>query len=167
MPKPKALSHWDTRFIRRFMTFFGPISSLYDFLTFGVMIFVFHAGAVLFHTAWFVESLLTQTLVIFVIRTRRVPFTRSRPSLPLAVTTLVCVAAGVAIPFTPLGRVLGFTPLPWAFLAILVAMIVTYLALAQAGVAWFFRPMAEGRSLARRLPHHLPRAHRRAERWTS
>ena len=72
-------SYWDTRFIRRFMFFFGPISSLYDFLTFGVMLRVFHAGETLFQTAWFVESLVTQSLVIFVIRTRRVPFFRSRP----------------------------------------------------------------------------------------
>ena len=84
--------HWDIGFIRRFMIFFGPISSLYDFLTFGVMLWVFHAHAPLFRSGWFVESLATQSLVVFVIRTRRVPFFRSRPSRPLLVTTIAVVA---------------------------------------------------------------------------
>ena len=88
-------AHWDIRFIRRFMTFFGPISSLYDFATFGVMLWVFHARPSLFQTGWFVESLATQTLVIFVIRTRRVPFFRSRPSRALLIASLAVVAAGV------------------------------------------------------------------------
>ena len=70
-------------FIRRFMLFFGPISSVFDFITFGVMLWVFHVGPALFRSGWFVESLATQTLVIFAIRTRRIPFFRSRPSLPL------------------------------------------------------------------------------------
>jgi hypothetical protein len=89
---------WDIRMIRRFMSFFGPISSVYDFLTFAVMLRVFHAGPVLFRSGWFVESLTTQTLVIFVIRTRRVPFYKSRPSRPLLATTLACAAFGVALP---------------------------------------------------------------------
>jgi len=159
-------AQWDTRFIRRFMLFFGPISSIYDFLTFGVMIFVFHAGPMLFHTAWFVESLSTQTLVIFVIRTRRVPFTRSRPSTPLAATTIGCVLVGVALPFSPLAHVLGFRTLPWAFLLILLGMIATYLMLAELGVAYFFRPVAEAPPLERRLSRRERRVNRRAERWT-
>jgi P-type Mg2+ transporter len=77
-----APTRWDLSFIRRFMIFFGPISSLFDFLTFGVMLWVFHAGPALFRSGWFVESLATQTLVIFAIRTRRIPFFRSRPSAP-------------------------------------------------------------------------------------
>jgi Mg2+-importing ATPase len=89
---------WDIRMIRRFMSFFGPISSIYDFLTFAVMLYVFDAGPVLFRSGWFVESLTTQTLVIFVIRTRRVPFYKSRPSRPLLATTLACAAVGVALP---------------------------------------------------------------------
>jgi P-type Mg2+ transporter len=76
-------TRWDLGFIRKFMLFFGPISSIFDFATFGIMLWVFHAGPVLFHTGWFVESLATQTLVIFVIRTRRIPFFHSRPSVPL------------------------------------------------------------------------------------
>ena len=116
-------AHWDTRFIRRFMTFFGPISSIFDFATFGIMIWVFNAHAPLFRSGWFVESLATQSLVIFAIRTRRVPFFRSRPSTPLAVATFICVAIGVLLPFSPLAPVLGFTALPAGFLAALAAMI--------------------------------------------
>jgi Mg2+-importing ATPase len=159
-------AHWDTAFIRRFMMFFGPISSVYDFLTFGVMIWVFHAGEKLFHSAWFVESLATQTLVIFVIRTRRVPFFSSRPSAPLLVTTLACVAVGLALPFSPLAGTLGFTPLPAGFLAILVLMVVTYLGLVEAGKARFFRPMPGERPLARPHVPHERRLHRRAARWS-
>jgi Mg2+-importing ATPase len=159
-------AHWDTAFIRRFMMFFGPISSVYDFLTFGVMIWVFHAGEKLFHSAWFVESLATQTLVIFVIRTRRVPFFNSRPSAPLLVTTLACVAVGLALPFSPLAGTLGFTPLPAGFLAILVLMVVTYLGLVEVGKARFFRPTPGARPLARRRDRHVRRIHRVAARWS-
>jgi P-type Mg2+ transporter len=141
-------SHWDTAFIRRFMAFFGPISSIYDFLTFGVMLWIFHAGEKLFHTGWFVESLATQSLVIFVIRTRRVPFFRSRPSRPLLITTLACAGVGAALPFTPVARVLGFTPLPAAFLGILALMIVTYLGLVEWGKRRFFRPERGDKPLA-------------------
>jgi Mg2+-importing ATPase len=158
-------SQWDIRFIRRFMAFFGPISSLYDFATFAVMIWVFDAGATLFRSGWFVESLVTQTLVIFVIRTRRVPFFKSRPSVPLLATTLTCAAIGVAIPYIPpVAHLLGFRPLPLSFLAVLLGMIATYLALAQVGVALFFRPQ-EGRALAQAISRHERRIVRRAARW--
>jgi len=92
-----APSHWNIAFIRRFMLTFGPISSLFDFLTFGLMLGVLHAGATEFRTGWFVESLATQTLIIFAIRTRRVPFFRSRASVPLTITSLTVVAIGVLI----------------------------------------------------------------------
>ncbi|MGZ4319751.1 MAG: magnesium-translocating P-type ATPase [Gaiellaceae bacterium] len=131
--------HWDIGFIRRFMTFFGPISSAYDFLTFAVMIFVFDAHAPLFHTGWFVESLLTQSLVVFVIRTRRVPFFRSRPSRPLLATTLAVALVGLLLPYSPLAPVLGFRPLPALFLAILALMAVTYLVLVEVGKKRFYR----------------------------
>jgi Mg2+-importing ATPase len=147
-------AHWDVGFIRRFMSFFGPISSIYDFLTFAVMLWVFDAGATLFHSGWFVESLATQALVVFVIRTRRVPFVRSRPSRPLLVTTLAVVAIGVALPFSPLADELGFEPLPPAFLGILVALVIGYLLLVEVGKVIFFR--AGGRASA-------PRAGRRDE----
>jgi Mg2+-importing ATPase len=90
-------------FIRRFMLFFGPISSVFDFITFGVMLWVFHAGPALFRSGWFVESLATQTLVIFAIRTRRIPFFRSRPSLPLTLAALAVVTVGTVLPFTATG----------------------------------------------------------------
>jgi Mg2+-importing ATPase len=158
-------AQWDIGLIRRFMYFFGPISSVYDFLTFAVMLRVFHAGPKLFHSGWFVESLVTQTLVIFVIRTRRVPFFKSRSSRPLLVTTLLCAGFGAALPYIPpLARLFGFKPLPASFMAILAVMIVTYLALAQLGTALFFRPWGE-RSIARRVARRERRIRRRAARW--
>lgn len=159
-------AQWDTGFIRKFMLFFGPISSVYDFITFGVMIWVFNAGDKLFRSAWFVESLATQTLVIFVIRTRRAPFWRSRPSLPLAVTTLAAVAVGTALPFSPLAGMLGFTRLPAGFLAILVLMVATYLGLVELGKARFFRAPPPERPLARPRPPRERRILRRAVRWS-
>src|SRR6185437_4198979 len=105
-------TRWDVGFIRRFMLFFGPISSVFDFITFGVMLWGFHAGPALFRSGWFVESLATQTLVIFAIRTRRIPFFRSRPSMPLLLAALAVVVVGAALPFTPLAHLLGFRPLP-------------------------------------------------------
>jgi Mg2+-importing ATPase len=131
-------SHWDTKFIRRFMAFFGPISSIFDFATFAVMLLIFKAGPELFRTGWFVESLATQSLVVFLIRTRRVPFFRSRASTPLTLTTIAVVLAGALLPYTPVANFLGFTPLPPLFFAILVAMIAMYLALIEMGKRLFF-----------------------------
>ncbi len=159
-------AHWDTGFIRRFMIFFGPISSAYDFITFGVMLWVFHAGETLFHSAWFVESLATQTLVIFIIRTRRIPFFRSRPSTPLLATTLACAVVGLVLPFSPLAGVLGFTALPIGFLGILVLMIMTYLGLVEAGKTRFFRPVRAEHPLARPRERRLRRIQRTAARWS-
>ncbi len=159
-------SRWDTAFIRRFMAFFGPISSLFDFATFGVLLGVLHAGAVEFRSGWFVESLATQTLVIFVIRTRRTPSWRSRPSLPLLVTALACATVGVALPFSPLAGLFGFTALPPAFMGILAGMVAVYLALAEAGKAWFYRPRAGGEPLAVERPRRVRRIERSAARWS-
>ena len=122
---------WDISLIRNFMVYIGPISSLYDFLTFAVLLFLFHASESLFHTGWFVESLATQTLVIFVIRTAGNPL-RSRPSDALAATTLVAVLVGLLLPFSPLARMLGFSPLPFAYFLFLVGAIVTYLLIVEA-----------------------------------
>jgi Mg2+-importing ATPase len=121
---------WDMRLIRNFMIFIGPISSIYDFLTFYVMLHYFHAGEALFHTGWFVESLATQTLVLFVIRTMGNPL-RSRPSGPLASTTIAVVVIGMILPFSPLAAILGFTPLPAPFFAFLAAATITYLLLVE------------------------------------
>jgi Mg2+-importing ATPase len=159
-------SHWDTVFIRRFMAFFGPISSVFDFLTFGVMLWVFDAGESLFQSGWFVESLATQTLVIFVIRTRRVPFFRSRPSLPLLVTTLACVAVAAVIPFSPLSDTFGFVSLPWDFFAILAVLVVTYLCLAELGKARFFRAQPGAPSLSRTIESGEAIIHKLGARWS-
>jgi Mg2+-importing ATPase len=121
---------WNARIIRDFMLLVGPISSIYDFLTFGVLLRIFHASEALFHTGWFVESLVTQTLVLFVIRTRGSPW-RSRPSRPLTATTLVIVGIGLALPFTPLAKPLGFVPLPPGFFFFLIGATGTYLALVE------------------------------------
>lgn len=122
--------HWDIKLIRNFMIFIGPVSSIFDFLTFFIMLRVFNAGPVLFHTGWFVESLATQTLVLFVIRTAGNPL-RSRPSLPLTLTTLLIVGVGFVLPYTPLAGPLGFTPLPALYFLFLAAMVVIYLLLVQ------------------------------------
>jgi Mg2+-importing ATPase len=128
------------------------------------MLGVFDAGPELFRSGWFVESLATQALVVFVIRTRRVPFTRSRPSRPLLATTLAVVALGAALPFVPpAAHALGFTPLPWDFFLILVGLIVVYLALVELGKAWFYRAAAQPpRSRAHRRRRRIAR---RAARW--
>jgi P-type Mg2+ transporter len=123
---------WDIGLIRDFMVFIGPISSIYDFLTFFVMLAVFHAGQATFHTGWFVESLATQTLVLFVIRTSGNPF-RSRPSRPLTICVIVIVLIGIVLPYTPLAGPLGFTPLPLVFLLYLIAATGTYLVLVEIG----------------------------------
>ena len=138
-------SHWDIGFIRRFMLVFGPLSSLFDFLTFAVMLWVFHSGAAQFRTGWFVESLATQTLVIFAIRTRQVPFFRSHPSLPLTLAALGVVTVGAVLPATPLAAALGFRPLPGGFFAALTAMVVAYLALIELGKRWFYEHLTHPR----------------------
>lgn len=121
---------WNIGLIRRFMLLVGPISSIYDFLTFYVLLHVLHASPALFRTGWFVESLATQTLVIFVIRTAANPF-RSRPSPPLMVTTLGIVALGLLLPFLPGASWLGFVALPSAFFAFLLGATATYLVLVE------------------------------------
>jgi len=157
-------AHWDIRMIRQFMIFFGPISSIFDFATFGIMIWIFNAHAPLFRSGWFVESLATQSLVIFAIRTRRVPFFRSHASRPLSVTTLVVVAVGAILPYSPAAHVLGFRPLPAAFFGFLVGMVIAYLALIELGKRHFYRVLPEGKPLARAHPQR--RAYHRASRWS-
>ncbi|MBS2965880.1 magnesium-translocating P-type ATPase [Actinocrinis puniceicyclus] len=161
-------SHWDIAFIRRFMVFFGPISSVFDFATFGVMLWVFHSGPAQFRSGWFVESLATQTLVIFAIRTRRIPFFRSRPSLPLLLAALAAVGVGAILPATPLAATLGFHPLPLGFFLTLVLMVVCYLGLIEIGKRRFYRvvpphPAAASASRIRRRR----RVHRRAAHFST
>ncbi len=131
---------WQIGFILRFMTIIGPISSIYDFLTFGILLWVFHAStnAPLFHTGWFVESLATQTLVVFVIRTAGNPL-KSRPGRSLLISVLAVVAIAAVLPYTPLGALLRFVPLPVPLLATIVALALTYLLLVQVVKTWFYR----------------------------
>jgi P-type Mg2+ transporter len=162
-------AQWDIRLIRRFMIFFGPISSIFDFITFGVMLFVFHARGSLFQTAWFTESLATQSLVIFAIRTRRVPFFRSRPGLALTTGTIASVAVGFLIPFSPIAKWFGFTPLPAGFLAILAVMVVVYLVLVELGKSFFYgRLPAQAHSPIASWEHPaaLQQIQRLASRWS-
>jgi Mg2+-importing ATPase len=121
---------WNIDLIRKFMLGMGPVSSLYDFLTFFVLLHVFHASERLFHTGWFVESLATQTLVILVVRTFGNPL-RSRPSHALSITVCGIVALGVVLPYTPVAGWLGFVPPPASFLLFLAGATVTYLFLVQ------------------------------------
>jgi Mg2+-importing ATPase len=146
---------WDMRFIRRFMEIFGPISSIFDFATFWVMLVLLHAGHVEFRTGWFVESIATQTLVVYVIRTRRVPFFRSRPSLPMVFVPTGAALVGAVLPFTGLAHLLGFTPLPAKFFLLLFAMVVVYLVLVEYAKTRFYRA-----ARARRLPSMISTAER-------
>ncbi len=123
--------HWDITLIRNFMVFIGPISSIFDFLTFYVLLHFFHTGEAQFHTGWFIESLATQTLVLFVIRTSKNPF-RSRPSGPLMATCFAAVAIGLYLPFSRIAGVLGFTPLPGAYFAFVAVATGGYLLLVEA-----------------------------------
>ncbi len=161
---------WDVRFVRRFMAVFGPVSSIFDFATFFVMLAVLDAGHREFRTGWFVESLATQTLVVFVIRTRRIPFYRSRPSRAMVALPIACATIGAILPFSPLTHVLGFTTLPFAFFLILLAMIAAYLVLVEIVKARFYavqdRPRHAPATPAERHTRHLRRrasrfAHRR------
>lgn len=138
--KPKR---WQISFIRQFMTIIGPISSVYDLLTFGILLWGFEAytNAPLFHTAWFVESLATQTLVVFVIRTAGNPL-KSRPSRPLLIAVASVVLVAGVLPYTALGRLLGFTPLPLALLGSIAGLAMTYLLVVQGVKTWFYRKHA-------------------------
>jgi len=121
---------WDIGLIRNFMVFVGPISSIFDFLTFYVLLHFLHASQAQFHTGWFIESLATQTLVVFVIRTSKNPL-RSRPSIPLLTTCLAVVSVGMYLPFSPLAALLGFTPLPLSYFAFVAIATLIYLLLVK------------------------------------
>ena len=162
-----APSHWNIAFIRRFMFTFGPISSLFDFLTFGLMLGVLHAGPVQFRTGWFVESLATQTLIIFAIRTRRVPFFRSRPGLVLTLAAFAVVAVGVTLTVSPLAHQLGFTTLPWQFFTALVLFTIVYLLLVEMMKTVFYAdPMMHLAAAPHRTRGREHRIHRRAARFS-
>jgi Mg2+-importing ATPase len=134
---------WRINDIRSFMVYLGPVSSLFDYATFALMWFVFSANTVenqaLFQTGWFVESLMTQTLVVYIIRTSHVPFLQSNPAPVMAMVTMVVMAAAMAIPYTPIASALGFTPLPLVYFAWLAAILLGYCLLAQLVKTWYVR----------------------------
>jgi Mg2+-importing ATPase len=134
--KPKKL---DISYIRRFMLILGPLSSIFDFVTFFFMLVIFKATIPVFQTAWFIESLSTQTLVVFVLRTRRTPFFKSRPGKYLLISSLTVVAVAFILPFTPLGAVFGFSPPSAPFFVALAGIITVYLFLAEYGKKWFLK----------------------------
>jgi P-type Mg2+ transporter len=130
---------WEIDNLLRFMLFIGPISSIFDYATYFTMLFVFHAWTrpALFQTGWFVESLLTQTLIIHIIRTAKIPFVQSRASTALIATSLTICLIGVLLPFTALGAALGFTPLPPLYWPILFSFLATYATLTHLVKSWF------------------------------
>jgi Mg2+-importing ATPase len=130
---------WDIEFIKKFIFAFGPISSIFDFITFFILLFIFKADAALFQTAWFIESICTQTLIIFVIRTRIVPFYKSRPSMLLLASTLVIVAIACILPFTVIGPLFGFVHPPVSFFAVLAGLVIGYLILVELTKKLFYR----------------------------
>jgi P-type Mg2+ transporter len=144
---------WNIGNVKRFMVFVGPISSIFDYATFALMWFFFRCSAFvdpaigpvqkdvlarLFQTGWFVESLLTQTLIVHIIRTRRIPFFGSRASLPMTLTTLVIMGVGVWLPYSPFASTLGMVPLPLIYWAWIAAFLMSYAALTHFVKTWFF-----------------------------
>ena len=145
---------WNIENIKRFMVFVGPISSIFDYATFGLMWFVLRCGAFadaatgaaqkahlasLFQSGWFVESLLTQTLIVHIIRTKRIPFIESRASLPMTVTTLAVMGAGAWLPYSPFAGALGLVPLPAVYWGFVAGFLVTYAVLTHVVKTWFIR----------------------------
>jgi Mg2+-importing ATPase len=129
---------WNIAFIRRFMAVFGPLSSVFDYLTFGVLLLLFNASAETFRTGWFVESILSATLVVFAVRTR-LPFRHSHPSRAMLGMTALVITIVLAIPYTPLASVLGFNALSLPLLGAVIAIALAFFASAEAAKRWFYR----------------------------
>lgn len=129
---------WDIGFIRRFMLVFGGLSSVFDFLTFAVLLWLFQAQQALFHTGWFVESVLSATLIVFVVRTR-LPFWRSQPNRVMLMATAGVAAVALILPYSPLASVMGFQPLPLTMLLVLLLIITAYFFSAELTKRWFYR----------------------------
>jgi len=145
---------WNIANIRNFMLFIGPISSIFDYATYFLMLYFFHCNLfsdpatsadmkthyeALFHTGWFVESLLTQTLIVHIIRTRRIPFVQSTPSAGLLLSTLLVMAVGAVLPYSPIADMFGLVPLPWSYWVWIVGFLLTYSILTHTVKVWFFK----------------------------
>jgi Mg2+-importing ATPase len=146
---------WDIGRIRRFMLCFGPLSSVFDLAAFGLLLWGFHAAEAAFQTAWFVQSMATQVLVVFVIRTPG-PAWRDRASPWVAAASLGVAGAALALPYTPLGEVFGFTPLPAQLLALVGGLTAAYLVAAEALKRAFFRRTAGAHAAAPARTAHRP-----------
>ncbi|MBI1757151.1 MAG: magnesium-translocating P-type ATPase [Fimbriimonas ginsengisoli] len=131
---------WDMRFLRRFMIVFGPLSSVFDFATFGVLLW-FRAEQPVFRTGWFTESIVSAAMIVLVVRSRR-PFFRSEPGGGLKWATIGAVAATIALPFTPLAAPLGLKQLPLPLLAVMMAIVGAYMLSAEFAKAWFYRTLS-------------------------
>jgi Mg2+-importing ATPase len=134
----KTPHRWDIGFIRRFMAVFGPLSSVFDFLTFGVLLWALRADQALFHTGWFVESVLSAALVVFCLRSR-LPLIRSRPSRAMLAVTGLVIAVALLLPYSPLAGLLGLHALPPLYLLAIAAIVAAYLASAELVKRWFYR----------------------------
>ncbi len=136
---------WEIGALRRFILYIGPISSIFDYMTFFIMLYVFNCwnNPALFHTGWFVESLFTQTLIIHVIRTNKIPFIESRASKSLIVTSLIIVVVGAWLTVSPLAATLGFVALPALYWPLLAGMLIAYIVLTQIVKVWFVRRFSE------------------------
>lgn len=130
----------DIDFIRRFMLVFGPLSSFFDFATFGVLLWLMKAGEAAFHTGWFIESVLSAGFVVFAFRTR-LPFLRSKPSRMMLNMTLLVAATTLVLPYTPLAGWLGFIALPPVYLVVILGIVLAYVTVAELAKRWFFRPL--------------------------
>ena len=142
LTKPRK---WEIGGILRFILFIGPISSIFDYLTFFMMLYLFNCwhNPALFHTGWFVESLFTQTLIIHVIRTNKIPFLQSWASWPLILTSIIIVAVGAGLTVSPLAGALGFVALPSRYWLLLAVILVCYVVLTQLIKTWFYRRFGE------------------------
>lgn len=129
---------WDIGFIKRFMLTFGLVSSVFDYLTFGVLLWVLHSNVALFRTGWFVESVVSAATIVLVVRTRG-PLLQSSPSRPLFIATAAVVMGAISLPFTPLGALFGFVPLPALFLFCLAVILTLYVISAETAKSWFYR----------------------------
>jgi Mg2+-importing ATPase len=142
LEKPRQ---WTMGEIRKFILFIGPISSIFDYLTFFLMLYVFNCwnNPALFHTGWFIESIFTQTLIIHVIRTNKIPFIQSRASWPLIITSVLIVSTAVILTVTPIADTLGFTPLPSIYWLYLAGMLIAYILLTQLVKTWFYKKFGD------------------------
>jgi Mg2+-importing ATPase len=138
-----APRRWNNRFVSRYMVLFGLVSSIFDFLTFGTLLFVFNASVEMFRTGWFVESLLTELVIALVVRTRR-PFFRSRPGTLLLASTLVVTMVALVLPYLPVSSLLGFVPLPAPLLLMLIGITCLYVVATEIAKSFFYARLANG-----------------------